>query len=143
MSRLADLAKHLVCRRVERVLVQDPVHDRQRVRAQCDKDEQEVEGPERELRASEERYRYLFENSPISLREEGNTEANNQVFGINGNAFGGDNIVDHTNGDHAVNEHVDLDMALTTDSIIWCPMLTGEAPTVAGYCAFKTEPGGA
>ena len=27
---------------------------------------------------------------------------------------GGDNIVDHTNGDHAVNEYVDLDMALTT-----------------------------
>ena len=28
---------------------------------------------------------------------------------------GGDNIVDHTNGDHAVNEYVDLDMALTTN----------------------------
>ena len=28
---------------------------------------------------------------------------------------GGDNIVDHTNGDRAVNEYVDLDMALTTN----------------------------
>jgi hypothetical protein len=28
---------------------------------------------------------------------------------------GGDNIVDHTNGDHAVNEYVGLDMALTLD----------------------------
>jgi hypothetical protein len=27
--------------------------------------------------------------------------------------------------------------------MIWTPTLTGEAPTVAGYSQFTTEPGGA
>src|SRR5574341_149671 len=35
------------------------------------------------------------------------------------------------------------DMAITTDSMIWCPTFTGEAPTVAGYWAWTTEAGGA
>ncbi|TMM21019.1 MAG: hypothetical protein E6F97_09075 [Actinobacteria bacterium] len=51
-----------------------------------------------------------LQDNGVSLLSPGATE---MVSPFGGD--GGDNIVDHTNGDHAVNEYVDLDMALTTN----------------------------
>jgi hypothetical protein len=51
-----------------------------------------------------------LQDNGVSLLSPG---ANTMVSPFGGD--GGDNIVDHTNGDRAVNEYVDLDMALTTN----------------------------